>query len=112
VSDDLVRLTVVPNETEAVLVRQLLATDGIESMHRMLDFAAGAWDGWAVAGPGPWTIQGGGSILAGHGEAPPLPDGAAVRIATGARIPPSRRGCGPQPCRAVPAGRRSPAAHP
>ena len=50
VSDDLVRLTVVPNETEAVLVRQLLATDGIESMHRMLDFAAGAWDGWAVAG--------------------------------------------------------------
>ena len=47
---ELVRLTVVPNETEAELVRQLLATDGIESMHRMLDFAAGAWDGWAVAG--------------------------------------------------------------
>ena len=49
-SDDLVRLTVVASETEAELVRQLLATDGIESMHRMLDFAAGAWDGWAVAG--------------------------------------------------------------
>jgi len=48
--DTLVRLTVVPNETEAELVRQLLATDGLESMHRLLDFAAGAWDGWAVAG--------------------------------------------------------------
>ena len=49
-ANDLVRLTVVPNETEAELVRQLLATDGIASMHRLLDFAAGAWDGWAVAG--------------------------------------------------------------
>ncbi|TQK53017.1 molybdopterin molybdotransferase [Streptomyces sp. SLBN-118] len=51
-------------------------------------FDTSAMDGWAVAGPGPWTVRGGGSILAGHGEAPPLPDGAAVRIATGARIPP------------------------
>ncbi|NUK38853.1 molybdopterin molybdotransferase MoeA [Streptomyces lunaelactis] len=51
-------------------------------------FDTSAMDGWAVAGPGPWTIQGDGSILAGHGDAPPLPDGAAVRIATGARIPP------------------------
>ncbi len=49
-SDELARLTIVANETEAELVRQLLATDGIVSMHRMLDFAAGAWDGWAVAG--------------------------------------------------------------
>ena len=47
---ELVRLTIVPNETEAELVQGLLATAGIESMHRMLDFAAGAWDGWAVAG--------------------------------------------------------------
>ncbi|MFK4224602.1 molybdopterin molybdotransferase MoeA [Streptomyces sp. NPDC019890] len=51
-------------------------------------FDTSAMDGWAVAGPGPWTVQDSGSILAGHGEAPPLPDGAAVRIATGARIPP------------------------
>jgi len=58
VSSDLVRLTVVPNETEAVLVRQLLATDGIESMHRMLDFAAGAWDGWAVAGAREVVVHG------------------------------------------------------
>ena len=49
-ADDLVRLAVVANETEAELVRQLLATDGVDSMYRLLDFAAGAWDGWAVAG--------------------------------------------------------------
>lgn len=49
--DELVRLTVVPNEVEAQLLRGLLATEGIESMDRILDFAAGAMDGWAVAGP-------------------------------------------------------------
>jgi len=47
---ELVRLTVVQNETEAEMIRGLLATERIESMHRLLDFAAGAWDGWAVAG--------------------------------------------------------------
>jgi Putative prokaryotic signal transducing protein len=49
-SDELVRLTVVPNEPEAEIVRQLLATAGIESMHRPTDFAAGALDGWAAGG--------------------------------------------------------------
>jgi molybdopterin molybdotransferase len=51
-------------------------------------FDTSAMDGWAVAGPGPWTLQGDGSILAGHSDSGPLPDGTAVRIATGARIPP------------------------
>ncbi|MFD8966062.1 molybdopterin molybdotransferase MoeA [Streptomyces sp. NPDC059568] len=66
-------------------------------------FDTSAMDGWAVSGPGPWTVRSAHrastprasdgpaedhGILAGHGEAPPLPDGAAVRIATGARIPP------------------------
>jgi molybdopterin molybdotransferase len=50
-------------------------------------FDTSAMDGWAVAGPGPWRVHGDGSILAGHGVAPPLSDGTAVRIATGARIP-------------------------
>lgn len=52
-------------------------------------FDTSAMDGWAVAGPGPWRIapqQGG--ILAGQECAETLPDGRAVRIATGARIPP------------------------
>ncbi|WP_455432541.1 molybdopterin molybdotransferase MoeA [Streptomyces syringium] len=71
-------------------------------------FDTSAMDGWAVAGPGPWrlpsenaTPEGTGTstgtgtgtgtstgILAGHAEAAPLSDGDAVRIATGARVPP------------------------
>jgi hypothetical protein len=44
-------LTVVPNEPEAELIRQLLATAGIESLQRPTDFAAGAFDGWSAGGP-------------------------------------------------------------
>ncbi|WP_066944694.1 molybdopterin molybdotransferase MoeA [Streptomyces lushanensis] len=66
-------------------------------------FDTSAMDGWAVSGPGPWAVRSAhgasarsasdgpaedNGILAGKGEAAPLPDGAAVRIATGARIPP------------------------
>ncbi|MGW7225640.1 molybdopterin molybdotransferase MoeA [Streptomyces cyaneofuscatus] len=53
-------------------------------------FDTSAMDGWAVAGPGPWTYEEGVSLLAGVGERPAtdrLPDGTAVRIATGARTP-------------------------
>ncbi|MFD7289750.1 molybdopterin molybdotransferase MoeA [Streptomyces sp. NPDC059863] len=70
-------------------------------------FDTSAMDGWAVSGPGPWTVrpvqdsprkeatagdhgsQGAGDlgILAGQGPVAPLQDGTAVRIATGARIP-------------------------
>ncbi|MFF8573007.1 molybdopterin molybdotransferase MoeA [Streptomyces sp. NPDC015408] len=50
-------------------------------------FDTSAMDGWAVAGPGPWTVRDEG-VLAGHAEAAPLTDGEAARIATGARIPP------------------------
>ncbi|MFJ8189913.1 molybdopterin molybdotransferase MoeA [Streptomyces sp. NPDC096094] len=49
-------------------------------------FDTSAMDGWAVAGPGPWTVRDEG-VLAGHAEPAPLTDGAAVRIATGARVP-------------------------
>jgi Putative prokaryotic signal transducing protein len=47
---ELVRLTIVPNEAEAEMIRGLLATEGIESMYRPTDFAAGALDGWAAGG--------------------------------------------------------------
>ncbi|MFD3413771.1 molybdopterin molybdotransferase MoeA [Streptomyces cyaneofuscatus] len=53
-------------------------------------FDTSAMDGWAVAGPGPWTYEEGVSLLAGVGESPAaarLPDGTAVRIATGAPTP-------------------------
>ncbi|MFH9264283.1 molybdopterin molybdotransferase MoeA [Streptomyces sp. NPDC017546] len=51
-------------------------------------FDTSAMDGWAVAGPGPWAFEAGAGLLAGRGPATPLPDGTAVRIATGARVPP------------------------
>ncbi|MGW2636381.1 molybdopterin molybdotransferase MoeA [Streptomyces sp. NPDC001348] len=50
-------------------------------------FDTSAMDGWAVAGPGPWHVREEG-VLAGHTPPEPLTDGEAVRIATGARIPP------------------------
>lgn len=50
-------------------------------------FDTSAMDGWAVAGPGPWRIRENEGVLAGHAAPAPLPDGDAVRIATGARIP-------------------------
>ncbi|MDR3080954.1 MAG: molybdopterin molybdotransferase MoeA [Streptomyces sp.] len=50
-------------------------------------FDTSAMDGWAVAGPGPWAVREEG-VLAGHAEPAPLEDGEAVRIATGARVPP------------------------
>ena len=50
-------------------------------------FDTSAMDGWAVAGPGPWEVRGQG-VLAGHAGPEPLTDGEAVRIATGARVPP------------------------
>ncbi|WP_137229314.1 molybdopterin molybdotransferase MoeA [Streptomyces sp. BPSDS2] len=51
-------------------------------------FDTSAMDGWAVAGPGPWAYEAGSGLLAGRGPDTPLPDGTAVRIATGARVPP------------------------
>jgi molybdopterin molybdotransferase len=47
-------------------------------------FDAAAMDGWAVSGPGPWTVVG--SLLAGE-QLERLHDGAAVSIATGAALP-------------------------
>ncbi|NSC22781.1 molybdopterin molybdotransferase MoeA [Streptomyces albus subsp. chlorinus] len=58
-------------------------------------FDTSAMDGWAVSGPGPWELAraaDGGErpgILAGDRSEPPqLADGEAIRIATGARVPP------------------------
>ncbi|WP_406726456.1 molybdopterin molybdotransferase MoeA [Streptomyces sp. GD-15H] len=50
-------------------------------------FDTSAMDGWAVSGPGPWIVREEG-VLAGHAAHTPLADGEAVRIATGARVPP------------------------
>ncbi|GAA2278696.1 molybdopterin molybdenumtransferase MoeA [Streptomyces ruber] len=65
----------------AVLAEPLTALTDLPS------FDTSAMDGWAVAGPGPWTVRDGG-VLAGHAEPDRLGDGEAAPIATGARIPP------------------------
>jgi molybdopterin molybdotransferase len=49
-------------------------------------FDTSAMDGWAVAGPGPWWL-GESSVLAGR-RPEPLAAGSAVRVATGAPLPP------------------------
>ncbi|MFD8935499.1 molybdopterin molybdotransferase MoeA [Streptomyces sp. NPDC059578] len=50
-------------------------------------FDTSAMDGWAVSGPPPWSVREDG-LLAGTAPFPRLSDGEAVRIATGARVPP------------------------
>ncbi|MGA5193661.1 molybdopterin molybdotransferase MoeA [Streptomyces exfoliatus] len=50
-------------------------------------FDTSAMDGWAVAGPGPWTVREDGAVLAGHAPAAVPAAGEAVRIATGAPVP-------------------------
>ncbi|MGW1408110.1 molybdopterin molybdotransferase MoeA [Streptomyces sp. NPDC002403] len=82
-----------------VLAEPLVALTDLPS------FDTSAMDGWVVSGPGPWNIReaaGAGAgdekragagpsrdpgILAGRSTPATLPDGDAVRIATGARIP-------------------------
>jgi molybdopterin molybdotransferase len=49
-------------------------------------FDTSAMDGWAVAGSGPWRLCGS-SVLAGC-QPEPLAGGTAVRVATGAPLPP------------------------
>ncbi|MGW4722852.1 molybdopterin-binding protein [Streptomyces sp. NPDC004291] len=51
-------------------------------------FDTSAMDGWAVAGPGPWRVREETAVLAGHAPAAALAAGEAVRIATGAPVPP------------------------
>ncbi len=48
-------------------------------------FDSSAMDGWAVRGPGPWRVVG--RTLAGEPPPPPLLDGQAREVATGAAVP-------------------------
>ncbi|WP_406147574.1 molybdopterin molybdotransferase MoeA [Streptomyces sp. NBC_01012] len=61
--------------------------EAVVALTDLPSFDTSAMDGWAVAGPGPWTVRGGEGLLAGRASAEPLPDGHALRIATGARLP-------------------------
>jgi hypothetical protein len=57
--DELVRLTIASSEPEAEVLRGLLATEGIESMQRPTDIAAGSLDGWAAGGTREILVRGG-----------------------------------------------------
>ncbi|MGK5694854.1 molybdopterin molybdotransferase MoeA [Streptomyces sp. URMC 128] len=59
----------------------------LDALTDLPSFDTSAMDGWAVAGPAPWDVRNDG-VLAGHATPGALTDGEAVRIATGARIPP------------------------
>ncbi|MDK1342216.1 molybdopterin molybdotransferase MoeA [Streptomyces sp. 378] len=59
----------------------------LDALTDLPSFDTSAMDGWAVCGPAPWHVREEG-VLAGHAAPAPLTDGEAVRIATGARIPP------------------------
>ncbi|GGV18392.1 molybdopterin molybdotransferase MoeA [Streptomyces spectabilis] len=74
----------VPTPLPETLGRVL--TSPLTALTDLPSFDTSAMDGWAVAGPGPWTVLADG-ILAGQERPEPLGDGEAVRIATGARIP-------------------------
>ena len=74
-------------------VRHVLAAcDGLvlaEDLVALCDlpsFDTSAMDGWAVSGPGPWTVVG--QSLAGRPVPGPLTAGQAVVIATGGVVPP------------------------
>ncbi|WP_299530312.1 molybdopterin-binding protein [uncultured Streptomyces sp.] len=61
--------------------------EGLGALTDLPSFDTSAMDGWVVAGPGPWRVRTGAGLLAGREAPERLPDGEAVRIATGARIP-------------------------
>ncbi|MFF9690658.1 molybdopterin-binding protein [Streptomyces sp. NPDC014623] len=61
--------------------------EAVVALTDLPSFDTSAMDGWVVAGPGPWRVREGEGLLAGRGSTEPLPDGQALRIATGARLP-------------------------
>lgn len=65
---------------DAALAEPMHAADAVPR------FDAAAMDGYAVAGDGPWTLRGD-TGFAGGATLTALRPGAAVRIATGARVP-------------------------
>lgn len=64
----------------------LILAEDIRAQTDLPAFDAAAVDGYAVRGPGPWSVTG--TVLAGDRAAPLGRDGVAVRIATGAMMPP------------------------
>jgi molybdopterin molybdotransferase len=64
----------------------LVLAEDLVALCDLPSFDTSAMDGWAVGGPGPWTIVG--QSLAGRPVPGPLDAGQAVVIATGGVVPP------------------------
>ncbi|MDF4251784.1 molybdopterin molybdotransferase MoeA [Streptomyces sp. WMMB303] len=89
-------VTALPPETVPLahaLGRTLAAP--LRALTDLPPFDTSAMDGWAVSGPGPWEparaadgTERPGLLAGARAEPPQLADGEAVRIATGARVPP------------------------
>lgn len=76
----------------AAAIGRVLA-EPITSPHPLPPFDNAAMDGYALAtddlvGDGPWLLPVAGRVAAGQGTAPSRPRGAALRILTGAPVPP------------------------
>jgi molybdopterin molybdotransferase len=69
--------------------RRVLAQD-LRARTPLPPHAASAMDGWAVCGPGPWTVVD--DLRAGELRSAPLVAGTAAAIATGAVLPLNARG--------------------
>lgn len=65
----------------------LALAEPLTALTDLPSFDTSAMDGWAVAGPGPWRLAAEPGVLAGDNGASGLEDGAAVPVATGARVP-------------------------
>jgi molybdopterin molybdotransferase len=63
----------------------LVLAEDLVALCALPSFDTSAMDGWAVAGPGPWTVVG--QSLAGRPVPGPLTAGQAVVIATGGVVP-------------------------
>ena len=63
----------------------LVLAEDLVALCALPSFNTSAMDGWAVAGPGPWTVVG--QSLAGRPVPGPLTSGQAVVIATGGVVP-------------------------
>jgi molybdopterin molybdotransferase len=64
----------------------LVTVEDVKALTPLPPSAVSAMDGWAVMGVGPWVVVG--QVLAGAVWRAPLAAGQAVRIATGAVLPP------------------------
>ncbi|MFB6839028.1 molybdopterin-binding protein [Streptomyces sp. NPDC056361] len=65
-----------------------IVAEPLAALTDLPSFDTSAMDGWAVVGPGPWAVREEGAVLAGRAPGVVPAEGEAVRIATGARVPP------------------------